>query len=668
MAKNNDNYMALEDFQTLWDDKLKPAIAMKEELGDYYNKTQTDNLLGDKQDTLVSGTNIKTINNQSLVGDGNITITGASVEPSTTTPLIDGAASVGTENAYARGDHRHPSDTTKVDKVTGKGLSTNDYTTDEKNKLSGIASGAEVNQNAFSNVVVGTTTIAADGKTDSITLVAGSNVTLTPDATNDEITIAATDTTYSAATTSAAGLMSADDKTKLNGIATGATNVTTDTVSGWGYTKNAGTVTQVKVGSTAYDPSSGVVSLPAYPTSLPASDVYSWAKASSKPSYTASDVGLGNVGNFKAVSTVASQGLTNTEKSNARANIGAGTSSFSGSYNDLSNKPTIPTNNNQLTNGAGYITGITKSMVTTALGYTPPTSDTNTWRTVQCNGTSIGNNTLNLKAGTNVSLSNSNGTITITSTDTNTWRGIQNVLTSTSTSDSLSANQGRLLANGSARDSTKLPLSGGTLTGTLSIVNPTERSTIELITKTNNPCDLWLGSNNNKYWSISCRDSSSNHPLYFYSDGVGYVLGLARMGKNVSIASQSISSSYILYVNGSVGATSYNNTSDIRKKDVIDNVNLDIKDIANAPIFKFTWLDPEMKQDVNIGTSAQYWQTVLPEIVTENDDDEKTLSMQYGVAGLVSSVALAKKVVEQEETIKAQEARIKALEDAIANI
>ena len=29
---------------------------------------------------------------------------------------------------------------------------------------------------------------------------------------------------------------------------------------------------------------------------------------------------------------------------------------FSGDYNDLSNKPTIPTNNNQLTNGAGYIT------------------------------------------------------------------------------------------------------------------------------------------------------------------------------------------------------------------------------------------------------------------------------------------------------------------------
>lgn len=43
---------------------------------------------------------------------------------------------------------------------------------------------------------------------------------------------------------------------------------------------------------------------------------------------TKSDVGLGNVGNFKAVSTVASQGLTNIEKSNARANIGAGTSNL----------------------------------------------------------------------------------------------------------------------------------------------------------------------------------------------------------------------------------------------------------------------------------------------------------------------------------------------------
>ncbi len=57
---------------------------------------------------------------------------------STTTPKMDGTATVGTETAFARGDHVHPSDTNKVDKVDGKGLSTNDYTTAEKNKLAGF--------------------------------------------------------------------------------------------------------------------------------------------------------------------------------------------------------------------------------------------------------------------------------------------------------------------------------------------------------------------------------------------------------------------------------------------------------------------------------------------------------------------------------------------------
>ena len=65
-------------------------------------------------------------------------------------------------------------------------------TSSERTKLSGIATGAEVNQNAFSNVAVsGQTTVAADAKTDTLTLVAGTGVTLTTDAGADSITIAA---------------------------------------------------------------------------------------------------------------------------------------------------------------------------------------------------------------------------------------------------------------------------------------------------------------------------------------------------------------------------------------------------------------------------------------------------------------------------------------------
>ena len=128
------------------------------------------------------------------------------VEKTTTTPKMDGTAAVGSETKFAAGDHVHPSDTSrvpttrtindialdtditlgsgdigyevveggtfddagvevinveealnvvdgilfeqasdisnKVDKVTGKGLSTNDYTTAEKNKISWYSFGS----------------------------------------------------------------------------------------------------------------------------------------------------------------------------------------------------------------------------------------------------------------------------------------------------------------------------------------------------------------------------------------------------------------------------------------------------------------------------------------------------------------------------------------------
>lgn len=63
-----------------------------------------------------------------------------------------------------------------------------------------ITSTAEENQNTFAKVKVGSTTITADAKQDTLELYAGNNITLTPDANNDKVTIAATDTTYTAGT------------------------------------------------------------------------------------------------------------------------------------------------------------------------------------------------------------------------------------------------------------------------------------------------------------------------------------------------------------------------------------------------------------------------------------------------------------------------------------
>lgn len=69
-------------------------------------------------------------------------------------------------------------------------------------------------------------------------------------------------------------------------------------------------------------------------------------------------------------------------------------------------------------------------------------TDTNTWRDIKINNVSIGSNILDLRNGSNTTLTNTNGVVTINST----WRPVVDNLTSDSTTSSLSANQGRVLA------------------------------------------------------------------------------------------------------------------------------------------------------------------------------------------------------------------------------
>lgn len=63
------------------------------------------------------------------------------------------------------------------------------YTPEEKAKLEGIETGAEVNQDAFSNFVVGETTISSTEQEDSINFVAGNGITISPNADTKTITI-----------------------------------------------------------------------------------------------------------------------------------------------------------------------------------------------------------------------------------------------------------------------------------------------------------------------------------------------------------------------------------------------------------------------------------------------------------------------------------------------
>lgn len=115
----------------------------------------------DKQAALVSGTNLKTINGQSLLGGGDLHIeAGSAWADITGKPAViaagDDAATARTAIGLGSVDNTNDADkpvstaqqtalNLKVDTVAGKGLSTEDYSTAEMTKLAGVATGATAN-------------------------------------------------------------------------------------------------------------------------------------------------------------------------------------------------------------------------------------------------------------------------------------------------------------------------------------------------------------------------------------------------------------------------------------------------------------------------------------------------------------------------------------------
>lgn len=121
------------------------------------------------------------------------------------------------------------------------------------------------------------------------------------------------------------------------------------------------------------------------PSSMPASDVYAWAKASSKPSYSWSEISgkptIPSVGNGTV--TITQNGAT---KGTFTLNQAGNATIALTDNNTVYSLPTATSSvlggvkvGSNITNSSGTIS-LTKANVTAALGYTPPTSDINTWR------------------------------------------------------------------------------------------------------------------------------------------------------------------------------------------------------------------------------------------------------------------------------------------------
>lgn len=239
----------------------------------------------------------------------------------------------------------------KVDKVSGKGLSTNDYTTVEKDKLTGIQAGAGVNvQSDWDSTsgdsyiknkpTLGTASsknVSATGDAGSSEVVLGDDTRLSDARNAKDVNSWAKAPSKPSYTKGEVGLGNVDNTSDINKPVSDATKTAlggkVDKVTGKALSTNDYTTVEK-------DKLTGIES---------GAQVNKVLSVNGKTGDVLIDVPV-------EVLKYTEQTLTDTQKTQARTNIGAGTSNFSGNYVDLTNKPSIPTLISQLSNDLDFQT------------------------------------------------------------------------------------------------------------------------------------------------------------------------------------------------------------------------------------------------------------------------------------------------------------------------
>ena len=283
----------------------------------------------------------------------------------------------------------------KVDKVDGKGLSTNDFSDDYKSQVDSNTSARHSHSNKALLDNISEYIKSASVENGVITLKDNSNKSITFSSTDSKVT--SVENHYTPVQSDSFDVDASSDETAT----WGSTSVVTGVTLG---KDDAGHITSVSVDS---------INLPSNPDTW--RDIQVDSKSIDKNTLNLKATGSSTISNSNGVVTIASTDskvtsvenhYTPAQSDSFDVTAQAGTEATWGSTSFITGLSLGKDN-------AGHITNVT-------IDSAKLPSNPDTWRDIKVNNTSINKNTLNLVPGNNVTLDNSNGTVTINSSYSNT--------------------------------------------------------------------------------------------------------------------------------------------------------------------------------------------------------------------------------------------------------
>lgn len=248
----------------------------------------------------------------------------------------------------------------------------------------------------------------------------------------------------------------------------------------------------------------------------------------------------------------------------------------------------------------------------------------------------------------NSRISHEDGNMYLGRADNKGWIMCQDICSQTAAEDSYWS----LRTNGTLHAVSGVFSSGLTTSGNIAISGTVDIGSVSSSVRYIYSVGLWSGSGSTL--TLGANDANM---MRFLTNG------------NVGIGTLSPTCKF--HVGGDIlasgGITMY---SDLRKKNVLSDEVLSVKEIAQAPLFRHTYKD-DRNNYLHIGTSAQYWSAIHNNWFTRKDD-EGYYQMELQNLGVAMGISLAREIVKYEsktdKKIRLMRNRIKELETKVAEL